>query len=102
LEALLDSVKAGERGQEELLPAIRSAQLLLYAASAEDRSVTGFPNSSGTVLVPVCTSPERVPEAWPGWREITGAELAPLLHGHSLVINPGGPVTAVIPAERLS
>jgi hypothetical protein len=102
LEALLDSVKAGERAQEDLLPAVRTARLLVYAASSEDRSVTGFPNKSGKVLVPVCTSPARVPKAWPGWRKVTGADLAQLLHGYPLVINPGGPVTAVIPAAALS
>jgi hypothetical protein len=101
LERLMQQIRDGEREQEELLPAVLAARLLLYAASALDTSVTGFPNPRGTVMVPVCTSAEHVPAAWPGWREISGRDLAPLLHGHPLVINPAGPVTALIPAEHL-
>ncbi|HEV2783454.1 MAG TPA: type VII secretion system-associated protein [Actinophytocola sp.] len=103
LERLLELVKAGERDQEVLPPAVLAARLLLYAASPEDTSVTGFPNRRhGTVMVPVCTSPAHVPPAWPGWREISGRDLVPLLRGHPLVINPGGPVTALIPAGDLA
>ena len=101
LEGLLERVKAGERDQRDLLPAVLAARLLLYAASAEDGSVTGFPNRDGSVMVPACTSPGHVPAAWPGWREVTGRDLVPLLHGHPLVINPSGPVTALIPADHL-
>jgi type III secretion system (T3SS) SseB-like protein len=102
LERLLELVKAGEREQAELLPAVRDARLLLYAASAQDASVTGFPDAHGTVMVPACTSAATVPAAWPGWREITGRDLVPLLSGHPLVINPNGPITALIPAEHLA
>lgn len=103
LERLLEQVKAGELDQEVLLPAVLGARLLAYAAGPEDTSVTGFPNRRrpGTVLVPVCTSPAHVPPVWPGWREITGRDLVPLLHDHPLVINPNGPVTALIPAADL-
>lgn len=101
LELLLQLVKTGHREQAELLPAVRAARLLLYAASAQDTSVTGFPNPHGAVMVPACTSVATVPRAWPGWREITGRDLVPLLYGHPLVINPSGPITALIPAEHL-
>jgi hypothetical protein len=101
LEALLERVRAGERPERDLLPAVLAARLLLYAGSAEDGSVTGFPNRDGSVMVPACTSPERVPAAWPGWREVSGRDLLPLLYGHPLVINPSGPVTALIPADHL-
>ena len=101
LEALLERVKAGERDQRDLLPAVLAARLLLYSGSADDGSVTGFPNRDGSVMVPACTSPAHVPAAWPGWREVTGRELVPMLYGHPLVINPSGPVTALIPADHL-
>jgi hypothetical protein len=103
LERLLELVGAGEREQRELLPAVLAGRLLLYAAGPEDTSVTGFPDRRhGTVMVPVCTSPARVPPTWPGWREIIGRDLVPLLGDHPLVINPGGPVTAAIPARDLA
>jgi SseB protein N-terminal domain len=101
LEQLLRLVRAGQRDEATLPAAVLAAELLLYAASPDDRSVTGFRARQGNVMVPACTSAAHVPAAWPGWRRVTGRELAPLLHGHPLVINPTGPVTAMIPAEHL-
>lgn len=102
LDELLERVKAGSLEQSALLPAVLSARLLVYAASAADTTVTGFPSRRyGTVLVPVCTAPQHVPPVWPGWREVSGRELVGLLNGHSMVINPNGPVTALIPASHL-
>lgn len=102
LEQLLQLVRAGHRDQAELPPAVLRAKLLLYAASPDDRSVTGFPTGQGTVMVPVCTSVAHVPHAWPGWRQILGRDLVPQLHGYPLVINPAGPITAMLPAAHLT
>lgn len=102
LEELLQLVKAGHREQTEIPGAVMRAPLLLYAASPSDHSVTAFPTRAGTVMVPVCTSVAHVPQAWPGWRQITGRDLAPLLYGHPLVVNPAGPITAMIPATHLA
>jgi hypothetical protein len=102
LDELLDRVRSGEVEQKALLPAVLAARLLVYAAGPDDTTVTGFPSRRfGAVMVPACTSPERVPPAWPGWREIDGHDLVTLLDGHSLVLNPHGPVTAMIPASHL-
>lgn len=102
LERLLQLVRTGHRDEAELPAAVRDATLLLYASSPEDRSVTAFPDRDGRVLVPACTSVAHVPKAWPGWRRITGRDLAPLLGGHPLVVNPLGPITAVLPAADLA
>jgi hypothetical protein len=102
LEQLLQLVKAGHRDQLELPAAVLDAKLLLYASAQDDRSVTAFPAKQGTVMVPVCTSVAYVPRAWPGWREVRGRELVPLLFGHPLVINPAGPITAMIPEKHLA
>jgi type III secretion system (T3SS) SseB-like protein len=101
LEELLQLVRTGHRDQVELPAAVLRAPLLLYAASPADFSVTAFPTRQGTVMVPVCTSAAHVPMAWPGWRQIMGRDLAPLLDGHPLVVNPTGPITAMIPARHL-
>jgi hypothetical protein len=101
LEKLLQLVSTRHREQADLLPAVLDATLLLYSASAADRGVTGFPNHDGTVMVPACTSAAHVPAFWPGWREISGRDLVPLLHGHPLVVNPAGPITALVPAADL-
>ncbi|MGH3439981.1 MAG: type VII secretion system-associated protein [Sciscionella sp.] len=103
LAELLHMVKAGDREQAELPAAVRSATLLLFAKSTSDPHVHGFRDQiSQRVLVPVCTAAERVPDAWPMWREMRGSALAPLLAGCPLLIDPDGPVSAVIPAEALT
>jgi SseB protein N-terminal domain len=101
LERVLRLIVAGERDEAGLPAEVLRADLLLYAASPTDRAVTGFPARDGTVMVPACTSVAHVPAAWPGWRAVSGRELAPLLGEHPLVINPAGPVTAMIPASDL-
>jgi type III secretion system (T3SS) SseB-like protein len=102
LERTLRLIASGHRNQAELPGVVLRATLLLYASAPDDRSITGFPARHGTVMVPACTSPASVPSAWPGWREITGAELVPLLYGHPLVLDPAGPVSAMIPAAHLT
>jgi len=102
LERVLQLVKTGHRDAAELLPAVLAANLLVYASGEHDREITGFPTKDGVVAIPACTSVARIPPAWPGWREVSGRLLAPQLHGHPLVINPNGPITAMIPAADLA
>lgn len=101
LERTLQLIRAGHTDEATLPAAVVRASLLLYASSPRDRSIIGFPSRQGTVMVPACTSVACVPSAWQGWREVTGHELVPLLAGHPLVINPAGPISAVIPAAHL-
>jgi hypothetical protein len=102
LERTLQLIRSGHVAESTLPAAVLRAPLLVYASGPQDRAVTGFPAPRGTVMVPACTSVAYVPSAWPGWREITGRDLLPLLHGHPLVVNPAGPVAALIPAADLS
>jgi hypothetical protein len=101
LERTLQLIRSGHVDQAVLPAAVLRASLLLYATSPQDRAVTGFPARQGTIMVPACTSVACVPSAWPGWREVSGRDLVPLLHGHPLVLNPAGPVSAMIPAVHL-
>jgi SseB protein N-terminal domain len=99
LDELIALVNAGHAKEADLAAALLDATLLLYATSERDNRVTGFPDRTGTIMVPACTSRAHVPSAWPGWRPIRGRELVPLLRGHALVVNPVGPVSAIVPAE---
>lgn len=101
LERTLQLISSGHVDRAELPAAVLRAPLLLYATSPTDRSVTGFPGRDGTVVIPACTSVACVPRAWPGWRQVTGLDLVPLLNGYPLVINPAGPIAATILAEQL-
>jgi hypothetical protein len=102
LDELLQLVKAGHRDESALPAAIHDAKLLVYAAGPDDHALTAFPARDGRVMVPACTSVAYIPKAWPGWREIRGADLVKYLQDHPLVINPIGPITALIPARDLT
>ncbi|GGS20715.1 type VII secretion system-associated protein [Actinokineospora fastidiosa] len=101
VEKVLQLVRTRHLDQGALLPALRTAKLLVYARDARDTGITAFPNHDGQVMVPACTSVGRVPRQWPGWREVKGAALAAQLNGYPLVVNPTGPITAIIPAADL-
>jgi hypothetical protein len=102
LERLLQWIVSGHREEAELPAAVLRARLLIYASGPDDHEVTAFPDRTGRIMVPACTSVAHVPTAWPGWREIPGRDLATQLAGHPLVINPTGPVTALLPAPTLT
>jgi hypothetical protein len=102
LDELLQLIRTGHRKVDELGSAVRDATLLLYATAPQDYDVIGFPDAEGRVFVPVCTAEEHVPAHWPGWRLVTGATLGPLLGGHPLLVNPVGPISAIVPAAELS
>jgi hypothetical protein len=102
LERLLQWITTGHREESELPAAVLRARLLIYASGPDDHEVTAFPARNGRIMVPACTSVALVPRAWPGWREILGRDLAALLGNHPLVINPTGPITALLPASVLT
>lgn len=102
LERLLQWITTGHREEAELPAAVLKARLLVYASGPDDHAVTAFPDRTGRIMVPACTSVALVPKAWPGWREILGRDLATQLGKYPLVINPTGPITALLPAKVLS
>ncbi|MGX7823955.1 type VII secretion system-associated protein [Actinokineospora sp. 24-640] len=101
VEEVMQLVSTRHLERPALLPALRAAKLLVYSRDGQDTAVTAFPDLDGRVMVPACTSVARVPRQWPGWREVTGSTLAPLLNGYPLVVNPAGPITAIVPASDL-
>lgn len=102
LDELLQLIRTGYRDVEDLARAVRDATLLIYATAADEYDVVGFPDSEGRVYVPVCTAEEHVPANWPGWRAVTGAKLGPLLDGYPLLVNPIGPISAIVPADLMT
>jgi hypothetical protein len=102
LDELLQLIRTGYRKTEELLPALKDATLLLYASAPHEYDVIGFPDAEGRVYVPVCTAAEYVPTTWPGWRLVTGKDIGRLLDGFPLLVNPIGPISAIVPAGHLT
>jgi hypothetical protein len=101
LERLLQLVRTNHRPAEDLPPVILNATLFVYAMSPVQRTVIGFHNTDGRVMVPAYTSKTLVPEEWPHARAVLGRDMVPLLAGHPVAINPHDVVTAVVPAEHL-
>jgi len=101
LERLLQLVRTNHRPAGDLPPVILDATLFVYALAPMQRTVIGFHNHDGRVLVPAYTSKSLVPPEWPHARAVLGRDMVPLLAGHPVAINPHDVVTAVVPAEHL-
>ncbi|WP_033290094.1 type VII secretion system-associated protein [Amycolatopsis jejuensis] len=101
LERLLQLVRTEHRPAEDLPRLILDSTLLVYAMSPVQRTVIGFHNTDGRVMVPAYTSKSLVPREWPHARAVLGRDIVGLLGGHPVAINPHDLVTAVVPAEHL-
>jgi len=101
LELLLQLVRTNHRPASDLPTVILDATLFVYALAPMQRTVIGFHNTDGRVLVPAYTSKALVPLEWPHARAVLGRDMVPLLAGHAVAINPHDVVTAVVPAEHL-
>ncbi|ATY15481.1 hypothetical protein CU254_37665 [Amycolatopsis sp. AA4] len=101
LERLLQMVRTEHRPAEDLPRVILDSTLLVYALSPVQRTVIGFHNADGRVMVPAYTSKSLVPREWPHARAVLGRDIVGLLAGHPLAINPHDLITAVVPAEHL-
>lgn len=101
LERLLQLVRTRHRPPEDLPPVILDATLFVYAMSPVQRTVIGFHDTDGRVLVPAYTAKSLVPKEWPHARAVIGRDMVELLAGHPVAINPHDMVTAVVPAEHL-
>ncbi|MFD8494023.1 type VII secretion system-associated protein [Amycolatopsis sp. NPDC059657] len=101
LERLLQLVYTKHRPAEDLPAAILDSTLFVYAMSPIQRTVIGFHDPDGRVLVPAYTSKSMVPREWPHARAVVGRDIVKLLAGHPVAINPHDLVTAVVPAEHL-
>lgn len=101
LERVLQLVWADHRPTSDLPRAILRATLYVYAVSPRQDTLTGCYDRDGQVVVPAYTDRSLLPSDWPSTRSLTGRELAPLLAGYPLAINPDYRVGAVVPAERL-
>ncbi|MBN9746387.1 MULTISPECIES: type VII secretion system-associated protein [Amycolatopsis] len=101
LERLLQMVRTEHRPAEDLPRVILDSTLLVYALSPVQRTVIGFHNADGRVMVPAYTSKSLVPREWPHARAVLGRDIVGLLAGHPLAVNPHDLITAVVPAEHL-
>ena len=101
LERLLQLVRTEHRPARELPAAILDATLFVYAMSPVQRTVIGFHNTDGRVMVPAYTRKALVPSEWPHARAVLGRDIVGLLGGHPIAVNPHDVIAAIVPAEHL-
>lgn len=105
LERIIQLTKTGHRATSDLTAGVLDATLLVYDpddGTWDGTELTALVDPpSGRLVIPACTSVERVPSDWPAWRPMRGADIVPLLRGYPLAINPDGPVSAILPCELL-
>jgi hypothetical protein len=101
LDQLLQLVHTKHRSAEELPRVILDSTLFIYAMSPVQRTLIGFHDAAGNVLVPAYTAKALVPKEWPHARAMLGRDIVALLGGHPVAINPHGLITAVVQAEHL-
>ncbi|ASU80463.1 hypothetical protein CDG81_21765 [Actinopolyspora erythraea] len=102
LERVLLLIATGHASESELPAAVLAGELLLYAEEDDEDAFYEAELDDGSRLVPACTSVHRVPEDWPAYRTVPGAELPELLDGLDLGLNLDDPVRAVIPYDLLA
>jgi hypothetical protein len=102
LEATLQLVATGYRGEAELRAALRSAEVITPARSAEDATVAVFTDQEGRSVVPVFSSESRLPQDETGWRRVRLADLLPALTGKHVAVDPGTGVSVTVPVELLA
>ncbi|WP_019818902.1 type VII secretion system-associated protein [Saccharomonospora saliphila] len=101
LEHLLQLVQTGHRPAGDLPVAVLDATLYVYAYSPAQRTLVGFHDVEGTVVVPACTDRSLAPDGWPCARAVRGRDIVESLAGHPLVLNPDDVATARIAAGDL-
>ena len=101
LEEVLHRIATGQAPESDLPPAVLAADVLLYADESEPEAIFAAEMSDGTQLVPACTSEERIPENWPGYRTVAGSDLPELLGGLDLGLNVDDAIRAIIPNSVL-
>ena len=101
LEHLLQLVRTEHRPPSDLPKVVLDSTLFVYAMSPVQRTVIGFHNTDGRVMVPAYTRKALVPREWPHSRAVLGRDVVDLLGGHPVAINPHDLITAVVPAEHL-
>ncbi|WP_418189840.1 type VII secretion system-associated protein [Amycolatopsis orientalis] len=101
LEQLLQLVRTNHRPAADLPRVFLDSTLFVYALSPVQRTVIGFHNTDGQVLVPAYTAKTLVPSEWPHARAVLGRDMVPLLAGHPVAINPHDRLTAIVPSEHL-
>lgn len=101
LEYLLQLVYARHRPEEDLAPAVLGADLYVYAYTPAQRTLVGFHDLDGDVVVSAYTAKALAPRDWPHARKVKGRDIIDLLGGCPLALNPDDAITAVVTPDEL-
>jgi len=101
LEALMQLAAHGRASDGDLLAALLDTELILFARADGGDGLYSVPGEGGRHLLQAFTSERRLPPGWQRWQRLTGRQLAPVLAGHDLELDPGGPVSVRLPGEAV-
>ncbi|EHK89089.1 type VII secretion system-associated protein [Saccharomonospora azurea] len=101
LEYLLQLIYTRHRPEEDLAPAVLGADLYVYAYTPAQRTLVGFHDLDGDVVVSAYTAKALAPRDWPHARKVKGRDIIDLLGGCPLALNPDDAITAVVTPDEL-
>jgi hypothetical protein len=102
LEDALQRAATHTGPQDALLDAIVESELILFAREPGSSELYVTRTEAGETVLQAFTSDAALPSGWSSWQRATGRDLAGVLAGKRLQLNPGSAVTATIPGDDVA
>ncbi|MFH8387920.1 type VII secretion system-associated protein [Kitasatospora sp. NPDC018058] len=100
-EAALQAAATGHGPEDDLLAALRDTALAVLAhPQSSGLYVEPHPETAGVVTA--YTSPSRLPTDWPGYRLLTGRQIAAEVPGGLLRLNPTARPSVTVPLDDIA
>ncbi|MFD5615136.1 type VII secretion system-associated protein [Kitasatospora sp. NPDC127060] len=100
-EAALQAAATGHAGENDLLTALRDTPLAVLAHPQHPGLYTE-PHPEAAGVITAYTSPARLPSDWPGYRLLTGRQIAAEVPGGLLRLNPTARPSATLPLDDIA
>jgi hypothetical protein len=101
LERALQLAATGHGGDGQVVRALLDADLLLFAQDDQLGRLHITRDQSGRATLQAFTSQSQLPAQWTTWQHSRGRDLAAVLAGCDLQLNPGSPVSVRIPGDAI-
>lgn len=101
LERALQLAATGHGDDSQVMRALLDADLLLFAQNDQPGRLHITKDQAGRATLQAFTSESLLPARWTTWQRSRGRDLAAVLAGCDLQLNPGSPVSVRIPGEAV-
>lgn len=103
VEAAMQKAATGHSGDDDVLTALGSHPLLLFAPEGQTSGPLHLRQlPGGRDTLDVFTDPRWLPPGWSSWQRLTGQQIAQAVADCDLRINPGSPLTVAVPVKALA